>query len=154
MARKAVAQIEPEVDEDPVPVDDEVLAELEALEAADKLEAEAILARASDPTSPLHNRFTWDDGEAAHRFRLWQARALMGRYRRFMVSQTTGGTVAYRRYSHVPSLGRSVETERAVRDFRDELIEQAKRGAANYVTRYRRLGDDTLAEIFAEILAT
>lgn len=154
MARRAVAAVPdptPEA-EDAGPVDDEVLSELERLEAADKLDAETILAEATNPSSPLHDRFTWDESEAAHRFRLWQARALMARYKRYTVSQTTGGTVSYRRYTHVPSLGRSVETDRAVRDFREELLERAKRDAANFVTRYRRLGESTLAEIFTEVL--
>lgn len=153
MARRAAAAAqEPVAEDDAGPVDDEVLAELERLEANDKLDAETILAEATDPSSPLHGRFTWDDNDAAHRFRLWQARALMARYKRYTVSQTTGGTVSYRRYTHVPSLGRSVETDRAVRDFREELIERAKRDAATFVTRYRRLGEATLAEIFTEVL--
>jgi len=111
------------------------------------------VAEATDPSSPLHDRFTWDESEAAHRFRLWQARALLARYKRFTVSTTTGGTVTYRRYTHVPTLGRSIDTDRAVADFRDELTDQCKRNMVSLVTRYRRLGEDTLADLFAEVLA-
>lgn len=152
MAARKVAQAVEAIEPDE-PVADEVLAELEKMEAADKLDAETIVAEATDPSSPLHDRFTWDNDEAAHRFRLWQARALLAKYRRYTVSQTTGGTVAYRRYTHVPTLGRSIDTDRAVADFREELIERARRDMANLLTRYRRLGDDTLADLFAEALA-
>ena len=39
-----------------------------------------IVRAASDPNSPLHARFTWDDTKAAHQYRLWQGRELMGQY--------------------------------------------------------------------------
>lgn len=146
--------VEPEVAPEEAPAeDDAVLAVLRRLEAEGKLHGEAILAEAQDPSSPLHDRFTWDESEAAHRFRLWQARALMARYRRFTVSVITGGTVTYRRYTHVPTLGRSIDTDQAVANFRDELTDQCKRNMVSLVTRYRRLGEDTLADLFAEVLA-
>lgn len=36
-----------------------------------------VVKAARDPNSPLHGRFTWDDTEAAHRYRLAEARALI-----------------------------------------------------------------------------
>jgi hypothetical protein len=36
-----------------------------------------VLDEASRPDHPLHNRFTWDDGEAASKWRLHQAQALI-----------------------------------------------------------------------------
>ena len=36
-----------------------------------------VLAEATDPEHPLHRRFTWDDGEAAERWRVHQAQALI-----------------------------------------------------------------------------
>lgn len=36
-----------------------------------------VLDEASKPDHPLHNRFTWDDGEAASKWRLHQAQALI-----------------------------------------------------------------------------
>lgn len=41
------------------------------------LTAEIVLDDAADPTSPLHDQFTWDDGEAAQQYRLDQARHLV-----------------------------------------------------------------------------
>ena len=36
-----------------------------------------VLGEATDPEHPLHHRFTWDEGEAAHKWRLSQAKALI-----------------------------------------------------------------------------
>jgi hypothetical protein len=41
------------------------------------LTPQIVLAEATDPQHPLHRRFTWDDGEAAERWRLHQAQALI-----------------------------------------------------------------------------
>lgn len=41
------------------------------------LRPEAVVQAAADPASPLHSSFTWDDTEAARRYRLDQARALI-----------------------------------------------------------------------------
>lgn len=42
-----------------------------------RLTAELVLQYASDPDSPLHVAFEWDDEEAAHKYRLYQARNLI-----------------------------------------------------------------------------
>lgn len=42
-----------------------------------KLTAAAVLADARDPESPLHDRFTWADDEAAEHWRLHEARTLI-----------------------------------------------------------------------------
>ncbi len=39
-----------------------------------KLQPRAIVDEATDTESPLHDVFTWDDSEAAHAHRLWEAR--------------------------------------------------------------------------------
>ena len=41
------------------------------------LTAEAIVYSASSKSSPIHNEFIWDDSEAAHQYRLAQARKLV-----------------------------------------------------------------------------
>ncbi len=55
-----------------------VAAELERLRNANlgQLTPEVVLDRASDPESPLHGAFTWDDTDAAREYRLYQARTL------------------------------------------------------------------------------
>lgn len=52
--------------------------ELERIRAEKgKLVAEDVLEAASDPESPLHEAFTWDDSAAAHQHRLTEARRLI-----------------------------------------------------------------------------
>jgi hypothetical protein len=41
------------------------------------LKAEDVVNYAEDDTSPLHLFFQWDDSEAAHQYRIWQARQLI-----------------------------------------------------------------------------
>lgn len=42
-----------------------------------ELTAEAIVASATSQNSPIHGEFIWDDSEAAHQYRLNQARRLV-----------------------------------------------------------------------------
>jgi hypothetical protein len=56
-----------------------------AIEALPKPTASAILAAAKPEDSPLHPAFEWDDSEAAHQYRLHQAREIP---RRLMVTIT------------------------------------------------------------------
>lgn len=41
------------------------------------LRAEDVVSEAEDERSPIHDYFNWDDSEAAHQYRLWQARQLI-----------------------------------------------------------------------------
>ena len=41
------------------------------------LTPEAVVDFARPASSPIHNRFTWDDNEAAHQYRLWEARQMI-----------------------------------------------------------------------------
>lgn len=41
------------------------------------LQPETVVAQARPVTSPLHNKFEWNDRKAGHEYRLWQARALI-----------------------------------------------------------------------------
>lgn len=42
-----------------------------------KITATEIVEAASDPTSPMHSQFEWEDDQAAHKYRLIQARMLI-----------------------------------------------------------------------------
>jgi hypothetical protein len=50
---------------------------LESLAVGNKLDPVAVVEAARDKTSPLHDCFTWDNSEAAHQFRLIEARKLI-----------------------------------------------------------------------------
>jgi hypothetical protein len=55
-----------------------VITELRNLEVKHGiLRAEDVVDAARPPDSPLHDRFTWDDTEAARKCRLWEARQLI-----------------------------------------------------------------------------
>ena len=56
-----------------------VVAELKELQVANRgfLRAEYVLERAKVKSSALHSCFTWDDGEAAERYRLEEAHRLI-----------------------------------------------------------------------------
>jgi len=60
-------------------MEDLILLELERISAKrdGELLPEDVVEAARPPRSPLHSRFTWDDSEAAHQYRLWQARQLI-----------------------------------------------------------------------------
>lgn len=52
--------------------------ELQAIyEDAGELKPSIVLDRARDPRHPLHDRFEWNDGVAAERYRIQQARELI-----------------------------------------------------------------------------
>lgn len=51
--------------------------ELESCRKRGLLKPEDVIERARDPKSILHERFTWDDGDAAHQYRLIEARNLI-----------------------------------------------------------------------------
>jgi len=53
--------------------------ELEQIREANNgmLRPEDVVDFATNPDTALHNRFTWDNDEAGHRYRLWQARVII-----------------------------------------------------------------------------
>lgn len=54
--------------------------ELERLKVDGIIRPSDVVEAAQEPASPLHDWFQWDDGEAAHQYRLDQARKLLRVY--------------------------------------------------------------------------
>jgi hypothetical protein len=54
--------------------------QLIALAKAEKLTPSEVVRLAEPPSSPLHDCFTWNDEEAAHKYRLDQARELISTF--------------------------------------------------------------------------
>lgn len=133
------------------PIDDPVLEKLDELEQADKLEPEQIVAEATDPSSPLHGHFEWDDSVAAHQHRLAQARQLVAKYKVVRV-EPDGNEVKYRRFTHVKSVGRYQRTERALTDHHAEIMARARRDLRTWEMRYQRLGKAALLLLATEAL--
>lgn len=66
---------------------EQIALELERIEKRDGVLTPAVLVKESEaPEAPLHNFFTWDDDEAARKFREIQARVLI---KSVVVEQTT-----------------------------------------------------------------
>lgn len=141
----------PDIHEDQ-PIDDPIYQRLLELEKEDKLTAEAVLAEAVDPASPFHGVCDWDDASAARMHRLHQVRQLIGRYRMVRVT-AEGETVRYRALTHIKSEGRYHDTDRALRDWREEVLAAAKRMMGVYALKYRQLGKAALLEIALEVLS-
>lgn len=59
---------------------DAIRAELERLKSDGVIKPVDVVEAARDVESPLHDCFTWDDGEAAHQFRLLEARNMLRVY--------------------------------------------------------------------------
>lgn len=78
-----------------------ILEELHGLISNGRLLPEDVVDAARNPNSVLHNYFTWDDSEAAHQFRLQEARALIKRVKVDLIREDN--TVV-----RVPSFIRSV----------------------------------------------
>lgn len=120
--------------------DDPVIGVLDALEAEDKLTTDEVLARATDPASPLHTHFEWDDVAAAHEHRLDQARKLIARYKVVKIDRS-GGEIRVRKYTHVGSIGRYQSTDRVLTsDLAAEVRERARRDLETWKAKYRHLG--------------
>jgi hypothetical protein len=63
---------------------------------AGRLTPEDAIEDARDEESPLHPHFTWDDSEAAHKQRMYEARALIRSVRvTTVINQTVTRTIAY-----------------------------------------------------------
>ena len=61
--------------------------------SAGVLSPDAVVQRASDPESPLHSLFEWDDTQAAAKFRLVQAGALIRSVKISIVRMSTDAKV-------------------------------------------------------------
>lgn len=59
---------------------DTIRSEIERLKRDGLIRPTDVVEAAQDENSPLHDCFTWDDGEAAHQYRLIEARNLIRVY--------------------------------------------------------------------------
>lgn len=117
------------------------------------LKPEAVVEAARPEESPLHSRFTWDDGEAANQYRIWQARQLI-RVSVELVEVGNGAPVEVRAFvSLTPDRAddgggyrRTVDVlSRA--DTRRQLLKDAVKDLGDFEQKYKTLSE--LAEVFA-----
>jgi len=116
------------------------------------LRAEDVVAVASEPTNPLHECFEWDDGEAAHQYRIEQARKLI----RVCVTVLPYDSKPIRTYvsmqedRHRPGGGyRTTESVLSNNEKREKLLDQAEAEFRRWEAKYRHLTE--LESVFAEM---
>lgn len=104
-----------------------------------KLTAEQIVREAEAKDSPLHDKFEWDDSEAAKQYRLEQARLLV----RSVVIYHPDSGVQRRIFVNVVSEQQSqyVPLEVAMKNstLRDQVLQDAKRDAEGFIEKYEDL---------------
>lgn len=106
------------------------------------LRPEDVVSFASDPETALHSEFEWDDTEAAHQFRLEQARRII----RVRVQVIGRARFAFRVYVSLhqdrkaPGGGyRTLVDVLADPDMLSALLSEAKRDADAFRQKYQRL---------------
>lgn len=97
-----------------------------------KLTAESTVSEASDPISPLHQYFEWDDLQAAHEHRLSQARYLIRRFEIVIDERPV------REFVYVPSEGSFTPLRGAMRNrnWREEILAKFERDAEAFEARW------------------
>ncbi len=123
-----------------------------ALKRRGTITPERVVQAAKDPKSPLHSRFTWDNTEAAHQWRLQQARQLI----RVCVSVLPGTTVNERvfvslaRDAYKEGGGYRVTAEvLSDAEMREELLSEALKDLDVFKQKYARLKE--LSLVFSAI---
>jgi hypothetical protein len=123
-----------------------------ALKRRGTITPERVVEAARDPKSPLHSRFTWENDEAAHQWRLQQARQLI----RVCVSVVPGTTVNERvfvslsRDSQKEGGGYRVTAEvLSDKELREELLAEALNDLDIFKQKYARLSE--LSLVFSAI---
>lgn len=102
---------------------------------------ESVVKAATPKSSPLHDYFTWDDSEAARRYRLVEAQGLIRRYK-ITVEVAPERTVRLRAFSAIPGTGYvSTPDGLAQQETRDVIFQQAVRELSALRRKYDALVD-------------
>lgn len=112
---------------------------------------EVVVDEARSPKSPLHSRFTWDDTEAAHQHRLWQARQLISVCVEVLADDTDPSPV-FVSLSSDRMHGKGYRVMCDVMndaDMREQLLKDALAELNKFQIKYRTLRK--LAEVFSAI---
>lgn len=112
------------------------------------LRPEAVVEEARSKSSPLHNKFNWDDSTAGHQYRLWQARQLIGAVVQLAPVRGDARPVAV--FTSMGTGNKRGYRETAVilanRSMRQQLLEHALEDLQRIEERYQHLRE--LAAIF------
>ena len=123
----------------PADVTGKVFEELANSEAG--LSPRSLVDASRDENAPLHNEFEWRDDVAAEKYRLTQAQGIIQNLR--VVTVQADGSEAMERSSVVRPGGESryvaLQSALSREDWRDHLLEEARRDCRNFIGKYRRL---------------
>ena len=112
-----------------------------------RLVAEDVVEAASPEDHPLHTFFEWDDTEAAHKYRVWQAGQLIRSVKILVTANTNGDIEDFKIREWVPArsvgLGRGhYIPEDQIRDHPEQqarLLRQLRRDLAAMKRRYEHM---------------
>ena len=125
-------------------------AELEQIRKANNglLLPEQVVEFAKDPSTALHNRFEWDDDEAAHRYRLIQAQEII-RVAVIVLPNTNKPVRAYVSLQRDRTSGRGYRATANVlssKAMRAEMVQEALEDMVAFQSKYRMLKE--LSKVF------
>ena len=112
------------------------------------LQVDAVIAAARPNDSPLHSKFTWDDTEAAHKWRQEQARALIRVTVHYLPQVKENVRVFVSLTSDQQAEGggyRQLVAVMSNKDQREQLLEDAHADMERFRQKYRHLTE--LAEV-------
>jgi hypothetical protein len=125
----------------------------------ERLTPEIVLRNAAMETSPLHDRFTWDNTEAAQQWRLWEASNLIRSVKVVTEVHPQDEPVLVRAFVNVSAspdgedAGNSVyvplKVALKVNDYRTQMLENAGRELESFRKKYSVLQE--LSGLFAVI---
>ena len=118
-------------------------------ETSGRLEPTEVVTLAADPEHPLHPMFEWDDTEAARRYRLGQARAMIRSVRINVVTADNGNVDDFKirawvsaRAAGTGQSGYLPEDEVRMRpEQRDRVLRQMVRELNAYRRRYQHMSE-------------
>jgi hypothetical protein len=119
------------------------------------LNPEDVVEEASDDESPLHQYFEWDDTEAAHAYRLQQARGLIRRMTVRLILPDKREVVDHLFVSLTTNRRNEEGSYRLLVDVmkneveKETLLQQALRDLEAFQSKYQQLVE--LADVFAAI---
>lgn len=135
--------------------DNSIIEELERIAKQNDgiLQPEIVVEEARRPSSPLHSKFTWDDTEAAHQYRLYQARTLI----RVVVQMIPNTADSHERVwvslkkDRITEGGgyRTLVSVLSDNDLREQLLQQALEDMTYFQEKYTHLQE--LSEVFSAI---
>lgn len=102
---------------------------------------EVLLDAGRSEDSPIHNEFEWNDGIAAEKYRVEQARLLISHVR-IVREEEEPQTYKERGFVPIPGGNRvyvPLQTALGKEEYRNHLLKQARNDAEIFLAKYRRL---------------